>query len=151
MPLPLVFNTTSGFYEEPEPLIDPELADYTSMKMRMVIDSGTTLMYLPNSVADHIASLFSPPATYVEMANIYAVDCDAKVPRLGVIISNRTFWIDKRDLINDWGLLLRMMGSETSLREGGLNVCVVCLYRDRARGKHNTPFKTNWTPLFRNK
>jgi hypothetical protein len=103
MPLPLVFNTTSGFYEEPEPLIDPELADYTSMKMRMVIDSGTTLMYLPNSVVDHIASLFSPPATYVEMANIYAVDCDAKVPRLGVVISNRTFWIDKRDLINDWG------------------------------------------------
>jgi aspergillopepsin I len=67
--------------------------------LEMVIDSGTTLMYLPDGIADYIATLFSPPAEYVPMSNVYLVDCKARAPRVGVNIAGFTFWVDEQDLL----------------------------------------------------
>lgn len=69
----------------------------------MVIDSGTTLMYLPDNVADTIASQFNPPARYIGFSNLYMVECNAQAPKLGVIIGGKTFLIAERDLLNNEG------------------------------------------------
>ena len=69
---------------------------------QVVVDSGTTLIYLPTDLADDINSKFSPPAG--NDFGVYAVDCDAKIPQFAVVIGGQNFWINPRDMIlNDDG------------------------------------------------
>ena len=64
-----------------------------------IVDSGTTLLYVPTADADAVSALFSPPATYDTVQGVYFVDCNAKVPKFGVKISGVVFQIDPTDLI----------------------------------------------------
>jgi hypothetical protein len=60
---------------------------------------GTTLNYLPNSVAKAFNAAFKPPATYVEDEGTYYVSCTAKAPAFSVVIGGKSFAIDGRDNI----------------------------------------------------
>ncbi|KIW06220.1 uncharacterized protein PV09_02696 [Verruconis gallopava] len=62
-----------------------------------IIDSGTTLNYLPSSTAMAVNSLFSPKATLSN--GIYTVSCNAKPPVFGVKIGGQTFVINPVDMI----------------------------------------------------
>lgn len=66
----------------------------------MVIDSGSTLLYLPNEAADYLARQFDPPARYSTATHTYTALCEARVPRFGVVIKGTTFWIDERDMLD---------------------------------------------------
>lgn len=65
----------------------------------VIIDSGTSLIYAPNVVADSVASLFRPPAAFDAVAGSYYVACNAIPPVLGVSIGKKIFYVNGSDLI----------------------------------------------------
>lgn len=67
--------------------------------VNMIVDSGSSLMYLPDEIADYLASLFSPRAVYSATSGLYTLSCSALAPKLGVVIGGETFWMDQRDLV----------------------------------------------------
>ena len=77
------------------PKIDP--ATYS---INAIIDSGTSLVYLPDGLTDYIAAMFSPPATFNANAGLYTVPCSAAAPRVGVIIGGKSFFMSEDDLMN---------------------------------------------------
>ena len=74
--------------------------NYSAAAQSIIVDSGTTLMYLPDTVADYVASLFVPRATYNAFSGLYLVSCQAEAPRVGVTVAGHTFFISTDDLMN---------------------------------------------------
>ena len=68
-------------------------------KVQVFIDSGTTVNYLPKTIADAVNKLFIPAATYSTSSGYYTVDCNAKAPEFGVKIAQETFYINPTDMI----------------------------------------------------
>lgn len=66
----------------------------------MIIDSGSSLMYLPDPIADYIAASFVPPATFSFSSDMWIVECSATAPRVGVVIAGKAFYINEDDLMN---------------------------------------------------
>ena len=50
----------------------------------MIVDSGTTLIYLPDSIAITVNSLFDPLATFDAVTGLYVANCSAVAPKFGV-------------------------------------------------------------------
>lgn len=74
--------------------------NYSAAAQSIIVDSGTTLIYLPDAVAEYVASLFVPRATYNSNSGLYLVSCQAAAPRVGVTVAGRTFFISTDDLLN---------------------------------------------------
>ena len=70
---------------------------------QVIVDSGTTLNYVSDDVADVTNLLFDPPAAYSEEDGVYYVDCDATPPQFGVDIGGQIFFINRDDMILDEG------------------------------------------------
>ena len=64
--------------------------------MQAVVDSGTTLIYLPNPVSNAINRIF---ATYDPTGGTWYADCNATAPSWDLIIGGQSFSIDPRDMI----------------------------------------------------
>ncbi|KAI9703050.1 MAG: hypothetical protein M1820_006041 [Bogoriella megaspora] len=64
-----------------------------------IVDSGTTLAYLPNQVVEDVAALFNPPAVYLENEGGFFVACNATVPEFGVQIGGKVLYINPVDLV----------------------------------------------------
>lgn len=74
----------------------PVLANDTEV----IVDSGTSLVYVPDDVAAATAGLYDPPATYSEASGLYTIDCDATPPAVvGVAINKKIFYINSAGLI----------------------------------------------------
>jgi hypothetical protein len=86
-------STSSGIPTGP-------LDSLTTSSTPAMLDSGTTLIYLPEDVADTIATLFSPPAVFNSLSELYIVSCDADAPRVGIIVGGKSFFINVDDLMN---------------------------------------------------
>ncbi|PWY82099.1 acid protease [Aspergillus heteromorphus CBS 117.55] len=71
--------------------------------VQYIVDSGTTLNYVPTSIAEEINAAFSPAATYSEDEGAWIVDCDATAPTHGVTIGGTTFYINALDMILEAG------------------------------------------------
>jgi aspergillopepsin I len=69
---------------------------------RVIIDSGTTMSYLPANVVDAMAQAYSPPAS--KFIGSYSVRCDAKAPKFGIVFNGATMYIDPKDLILQQGM-----------------------------------------------
>ena len=65
----------------------------------VIIDSGTSLVYVANSVADAVAAAFRPPASYDTSTDAYFVSCTAKPPIFGVSIGKKVFYVNSLDMI----------------------------------------------------
>lgn len=65
----------------------------------VVVDSGTTLMYLPPKVAEEVNALFDPPAVYIEEEGIYETDCWATPPDFKIRINGTDFTVNKADML----------------------------------------------------
>lgn len=76
-----------------------ENASNISTSNQAIVDSGTTLTYLPTALSAKLNALFDPPAIYLADQDIYEVDCNATIPTFGVRISEREFYFDDRDLL----------------------------------------------------
>ena len=68
-------------------------------QVQVIIDTGTTVNYLPASIADEVNALFEPPATYNSGLGYYTVPCDAKAPEFGIRIGPEIFYINPADNI----------------------------------------------------
>ncbi|KAF7957851.1 hypothetical protein EAE96_003420 [Botrytis aclada] len=73
----------------------------SSSQVQLFIDSGTTLIFLPNSISSALAALYKPPAIYNADLFAYSVPCNAKVPYFAVIIGGVSFPVDPRDMVQD--------------------------------------------------
>ncbi|KAK5988662.1 putative aspartic-type endopeptidase [Cladobotryum mycophilum] len=68
-------------------------------KYPYIIDTGTTMMYLPPPLAEAIAMAFQPRAVYLYQWDTYFAPCDTVPPRFAVVISGIEFWINSADLV----------------------------------------------------
>jgi hypothetical protein len=64
-----------------------------------IVDSGTTLFYMPSAAAQAVNNLFSPAAQLLSNQGGYFVNCKATTPSIGVKIGGTTFQINEADLI----------------------------------------------------
>ncbi|KAH9879653.1 hypothetical protein IAQ61_001472 [Plenodomus lingam] len=78
----------------------PPRPDPATASAPYIIDSGSSLIYAPDDIADYIAASFVPPATFNARTGMWIVKCNADAPRVGIAIAGRTFWISADDLIN---------------------------------------------------
>ena len=84
----------------PYPPITPDPASLNatvSPSWPAIVDSGTTLAYLPIDVASAVNKAFDPPAEFY--SGIYEADCDATPPDFAVRIGGRDFWISKEEML----------------------------------------------------
>ncbi|KAF2716344.1 acid protease [Polychaeton citri CBS 116435] len=95
---PLYSNSSDSDIEDDPAFLDTDFP--------VIVDTGTTLNYLPSKVVEKIASLFSPPAIYVDVAGMYEALCDAEPPEIGVVINGTEFQISPLDslITGDAGL-----------------------------------------------
>ncbi|KAI0034703.1 acid protease [Vararia minispora EC-137] len=64
-----------------------------------ILDTGTTLLYLPTPIADALAAEFVPPAVFSEDFGAYLVECNATAPSFAVVIGSVSFSVTAADLI----------------------------------------------------
>ncbi len=69
--------------------------------LEVIIDSGTTLNYLPSDVAEEFNALFQPPGEFSDDLGVYVVECTATPPSLGIVIGGQTFDHNPVDLVYD--------------------------------------------------
>ena len=72
-------------------------------QVQVIVDTGTTAMYLPQGTADAVNALFSPPPFYRNNAGYYYVSCNAVPPKFGVKIGFQTFYTNPEDMILELG------------------------------------------------
>lgn len=65
--------------------------------MQFIVDSGTTLNYLPVHMAQEVNEAFDPPAT--KEGNNWFVNCDAIPPKFGVHIGGHKFFVNPVDMM----------------------------------------------------
>lgn len=88
--------TGQSFYTiTPDAIVFPGSA--AKQTTQYIIDSGTTLNYLPTNTARAINSLFSPKAT--QTGGVWTVACNARAPQFGVKIGGQTFMLNPVDMI----------------------------------------------------
>ncbi|KAI0685703.1 aspartic peptidase domain-containing protein [Cytidiella melzeri] len=62
-----------------------------------ILDTGTTLNFVPTPVALAYNAAFRPPATFDEDAGLFVVDCDSTAPPFSAVIGGKPFVVDGRD------------------------------------------------------
>ncbi|KAI1493105.1 aspartic peptidase domain-containing protein [Biscogniauxia mediterranea] len=91
-------------YEPSFYTIVPDGIKYGSSSMvsqyPFILDSGTTLIYLPPDLAEAVNAQFQPPATYLWYYGAYFTDCDAIPPFFAVTIERSDFIVNPKDLLN---------------------------------------------------
>ncbi|THG95840.1 hypothetical protein EW026_g5877 [Hermanssonia centrifuga] len=80
-------------------LVFPGSTAKTTIKAPTIIDTGTTLNYVPTNIAKAFNARFDPPATFVEDEDTYYVDCNATAPAFSAKIGGVEFAVDGRDQI----------------------------------------------------
>ncbi|KAF8183823.1 acid protease [Mycena galopus ATCC 62051] len=81
----------------------PGSTKVTTKNNNTIIDSGTSLNYLPNAVAQAYNEQFVPKATLDEGSGMWFVACNATVPPFSVTVGGKSFPIDARDQILENG------------------------------------------------
>ncbi|CAM1509351.1 Fc.00g030900.m01.CDS01 [Cosmosporella sp. VM-42] len=69
-------------------------------KYPFIVDTGTSMMFLPPPLAEAIAATFRPQAVYLFQWGQYFAPCDSIPPRFGVVIGGVDFWINPVDMIS---------------------------------------------------
>lgn len=80
----------------------------------VIVDSGTTLTYLPTPLVRAINAAFDPPSLYIPEQGVYENFCDAKPPSFSLMIGGTEFSMKAEDL------LLQGVGGYDSLTGGCL-------------------------------
>ncbi|KAF2159236.1 hypothetical protein M409DRAFT_71135 [Zasmidium cellare ATCC 36951] len=111
-------STSTQFnpYDNDNPYKTPLVGNDTDV----IVDSGTSLCYVPDDVAAELADAFDPPATWDASTYAYFVDCDATAPVFGVSIEEKIFFVNAEDIIIQINDNLCVTGIQPNL--GGLNI-----------------------------
>lgn len=73
-----------------------------SQNTPLILDSGTTLSYLPPSQTRKILSLYSPPGIYNSTIGYWVVSCTATPPATGIKIGGRIFYANPKDMVKKY-------------------------------------------------
>lgn len=76
----------------------------------MIVDSGTSLIYAPAAVAQAVAALYSPAATFSSSYGVYTVPCGAIPPVFGVVVQRKILYINPVDMVIQAGAGLCVPG-----------------------------------------
>lgn len=89
-----------------------------------ILDSGTTLNFIPHNLAQRYNSMFKPPAAIDSYSGFYVVPCNAVAPPLGVRIGGTTFWHNPKDLVKQFDSSGQycVSGIQSSNSLGGPNI-----------------------------
>ncbi|KJZ78830.1 hypothetical protein HIM_01603 [Hirsutella minnesotensis 3608] len=68
-------------------------------KFPYIVDTGTTMNYVPPPLAEAIAMAFQPRAVFLYQWGSYFAPCNAVAPRVSVIIGSEEFHMNPADLI----------------------------------------------------
>ncbi|KAJ7033574.1 acid protease [Mycena alexandri] len=95
-----------------------------------ILDTGTTLDFVPTPVIEAYAAQFKPKAVLDEDFGLYVVACNATVPPLGVTIGGKTFTIDARDQIipagtDDEGNIICITGTQDGGPDAPENIFIL--------------------------
>ena len=83
-----------------------------STQVQMIVDTGTTVTYVPQAIADAVNYQFLPPPFYRDANGYYIIPCTAKPPKFGVKIGAETFQINPLDMIiNEGGQCISGIGA----------------------------------------
>lgn len=64
-----------------------------------MVDTGSTLNWVPTFLAQQINAAFEPPAVYDPEEGLWIVTCSAKSPSFGIVIGGTPFFINAADMI----------------------------------------------------
>lgn len=78
---------------------NPKKKPLYDLSISAIVDSGTSLLYAPNDVANAAASGFSPPGIYDQNSATYYVNCTATPPTFGVAVGTKIFYVNAADMI----------------------------------------------------
>jgi len=111
----LLSGEEETYYGYQDVSIDP------STTFPVIVDSGTTLMYLPDQVAEAVNELFDPPSVYIPEEGVYENDCDATPPTFAIRIGGTDFYINGADLLltGELGYDPETGGCTTGVQPGG--------------------------------
>lgn len=93
-----------------------------STKYPTIVDSGTSLIYLPQAQVLYINAAFDPPTTLDQETGYDVIPCNATAPEFGVIIGGTTFYINAKDMVLDIGLESGMCVSGVQNGGGAVNI-----------------------------
>ncbi|TID13821.1 aspartic peptidase domain-containing protein [Venturia nashicola] len=100
---PIQVLTAAGGSADTFYTITPDALVYkggaTTNSAQFIVDSGTSLTYIPTAIMQAVAGLFSPKATYDSSQGAYLVTCTATAPSFGFKIGGTTFTLSPKDLI----------------------------------------------------
>ena len=65
----------------------------------VIIDSGTSLTYLPEDVASAVFAAYSPPAWLDSATDFWMVDCNATAAVFGVQVGKKVLYANAQDMI----------------------------------------------------
>ncbi|KAK4544955.1 hypothetical protein LTR36_003860 [Oleoguttula mirabilis] len=103
-----------------------EFSEHPSTTYPVIVDSGTTLVYLPERIADIVNALFDPPSVYIEEEGVYENYCDATPPTFAIRINGTDFYISSADLLltGELGLDTETGGCVTGVQpmDGGIYI-----------------------------
>lgn len=91
--------TVNGFRFDLSKNGDSDHPPLHAANRQFVIDSATSINYLPTNVSKSVNSLFDPPAAFNETKGVFEVSCHASAPRFGVHIDHQTFYINPQDMV----------------------------------------------------
>jgi Eukaryotic aspartyl protease len=88
-------------WDLPRPMFTSEGVDLSTVKQKIILDTGSTLTQLPASFATTIngGKAWSPPAWKNNETDQWMVDCKAKPPKVGMKFGNKTLYYAREDMI----------------------------------------------------
>ncbi|KAJ7777209.1 aspartic peptidase domain-containing protein [Mycena metata] len=86
-----------------ESYVFPGSTSVATANNNTIVDSGTTLNYVPDKVAKAYNAKFVPKATLDSDSGLYFVNCNATAPAFSVTLAGKSFPVDARDQILDAG------------------------------------------------
>lgn len=87
-----------------------------------IVDSGTSLIYLPQVQVLYINAAFDPPSTVDQNTGYDVIPCNATAPEFGIVIGGTTFYINGEDMILDLDLGGGMCASGVQNGGGAVNI-----------------------------
>ena len=86
-------------------------------RTKVVLDTGTTLSYLPPQLAQAINKAWDPPATHDPVLRQYVIQCTAKAPKLAMKLGGTNIYFDGKDMM---------------LRSGASSICLSGIQASRS-------------------
>lgn len=86
-----------------------------------ILDSGTTLSFIPHTFATNFANMFNPPARIDQSTGFFVTACGSATPPIGVTINGTTFWHNPKDILKPFDVTGRacVLGIQSSRALGG--------------------------------